>query len=79
MSINELKNNFHSLIDEVNDLELLQNYFEGLSISLKNRSQNELSEEGKQEILQAYEESEIESNLIDNDVVKEKINKWLQK
>ena len=74
MSINELKNNFHSLIDEVNDIELLQNYFEGLSISLKNRSQNELSEEGKQEILQAYEESEIESNLIDNDVVKEKIN-----
>ena len=79
MSINELKNNFHSLIDEVNDIELLQNYFEGLSISLKNRSQNELSEEGKQEISQAYEESEIESNLIDNDVVKEKINKWLQK
>ena len=79
MSINELKNNFHSLIDEVNDIKLLQNYFEGLSISLKNRSQNELSEEGKQEILQAYEESEIESNLIDNDVVKEKINKCLQK
>ena len=79
MSINELKNNFHSLIDEVNEIELLQNYFEGLSISLKNRSQNELSEEGKQEILQAYEESEIESNLIDNDVVKEKINKCLQK
>lgn len=79
MSINELKNSFHNLIDEVNDLELLQNYFEGLSISLKNRLQNELSEEGKQEILQAYEESEIESNLIDNDVVKEKINKLLQK
>ncbi len=79
MSINELKNNFHSLIDEVNDIELLKNYYEGLSISLKNRLHNELSEEGKQEILQAYEESEIESNLIDNDVVKDKINKWLQK
>lgn len=79
MSINELKNNFHNLIDDVNDVELLKNYFEGLSISAKKGLENELSEEGKNEILKAYAESEVETNLIDNDVVKEKINKWLQK
>lgn len=79
MSISELKNNFHNLIDDVNDVELLKNYFEGLTLSLNDRLQNELSEEGKKEILLAYEESEDETNLIDNEVVMEKINKWLQK
>ncbi len=79
MSIEEIKSNFHNLIDDVNDMDLLKNYYEGLYISVNMRLQNELSEEGKKKILQAYEESEIESNLIDNDVVKEKINKWLLK
>ncbi|MBK8549867.1 MAG: hypothetical protein IPL53_01950 [Ignavibacteria bacterium] len=79
MSISELKNNFHSLIEEINDIELLENYFEGLSISANKGLENELSEEGKNEILQAYAESEIETNLIDNDEVMEKISKWLQK
>lgn len=79
MSIEEIKSNFHNLIDDVNDMDLLKNYYEGLYISVNKRLQNELSEEGKKKILQAYEESEIESNLIDNDVVKEKINKWLLK
>jgi hypothetical protein len=79
MSIEEIKSNFHNLIDDVNDMDLLKNYYEGLYISVNKRLQNELSEEGKKKILQAYEESEIESNLIDNDVVKEKINKRLLK
>jgi hypothetical protein len=79
MSIKELKNDFHNLIDNINDIELLKNYYDGLTISLNSRLGNELSEEGKKEILLAYEESEDGSNLIDNEVVKEKMNKWLQK
>lgn len=77
MNITEVKDNFHNLIDDLNDAELLINFYEGLRLSADNRLGNELSEEGKKEILLAYEESEDEKNLIDNEQVKEKFKKWL--
>jgi hypothetical protein len=71
MSIVEIKNNFHNLIDNINDAELLKNFYEVLVLSADNSLLKELSEQGKKEILLAYEESEDENNLIDNEVVKE--------
>lgn len=79
MNIAEIKNNFHTLIDNLNDAELLKNFYDGLLLSSESSLLKELSEEGKREILLAFEESEDENNLIENEVVKEKIKKWLQK
>ena len=73
MNITEVKNSFHELIDNLNDAGLLINYYEGLLHSADNSLRKELSEEGKREILLAYEESEDDNELTDHEMVKEKI------
>ena len=73
MNITEVKNSFHELIDNLNDDELLINFYEGLLHSADNSLRKELSEEGKREILLAYEESEDDNELTDHEMVKEKI------
>ncbi|MDQ3021099.1 MAG: hypothetical protein M3R36_11100 [Bacteroidota bacterium] len=47
MNIIEIRNNFHNLIDNLNDAELLKNFYEGLSMCADKRLLKELSEEGK--------------------------------
>ena len=79
MSITEIKNNFHTLIDNLNDAEILNNFYEALLSYSNNSLRNELSEEGKRELLLAYEESEDEENLIDYQTVKKKHLKWISK
>ena len=76
MNIIEIRNNFHNLIDNLNDAELLKNFYEGLSNCANKTLLTELSEESKKEIMLAYEESEDENNLIPHEVVKEKHMKW---
>lgn len=73
MNITEVKNSFHELIDNLNDAELLFNFYEGLLHSANNSLRKELSEEGKRELLLAFEESEKENELIDHELVKRKI------
>ena len=73
MNITEVKNNFYELIDNLNDDELLINFYEGLLHLADNSLRKELSEEGKREILLAYEESEDDNELTDHEMVKEKI------
>ena len=60
MNISELKNNFYNLIDNLNDAEVLKEFYDGLILTTENKLQTELSEKGNQEILQAYKESEDE-------------------
>lgn len=75
----QLKSGIHSFIDQIESLELLNDYYDELKRIIDSRKSNiwdSLSEEQKNEILLSYEESEYEENLIDENVVMEKYNKW---
>lgn len=77
MSLTEIKSNFHSLIDKVEDSETLMYFYKVFSESLNNKW--EISDKERKQIMEAYEESEDENNLIDYETVKEKHLKWLSK
>ncbi len=75
----QLKSGIHSFIDQIESLDLLNDYYYELKRIIDSRKSNiwdSLSEEQKREILLSYEESEQEENLIDENVVMEKYNKW---
>lgn len=76
------KDDFHRLIDKIQDEEALKGYFK-LIQRLSNHTTGELwdslSPEQKQELLLAYEESKEPNNLISHDEVVKKHNKWLEK
>lgn len=75
MSLTEIKSNFHSLIDKVEDSETLMYFYKVFSDSLNNKW--EISDKERKQIMEAYEESEDEKNLIDDQLVREKYNMWL--
>ncbi len=77
MTITELKNSFHNLIDDVDNEELLSFFYNAFFYSSQNKILSDLSESEKKEILEAYRESQDESSLIEHDKVKEKYKKWL--
>ena len=75
----QLKSGIHSFIDQIESLDLLNDYYSELKRIVDSRKSNiwdSLSVEQKREILLSYEESEHEENLIDENVVMEKYNKW---
>ncbi|MDO6437360.1 hypothetical protein Q4534_08090 [Cyclobacterium sp. 1_MG-2023] len=72
MGIVELKSNLHKVIDGIEDEKLLH----AISFFLETAEKSEegllwkqLTEEQKKEVLQAYEESEDMSNLIDDKAI----------
>ncbi len=74
----QLKSGIHSFIDQIESIELLNDYYNELKRIVESRKSNiwdSLSAEQKREILLSYEESEHEENLIDENVVMEKYNK----
>ncbi len=78
MRIEELRSEFHELIDQINDPALLEQFYGAInqSIHSENSLWNSLSPERQQDILTAYEESEDESNLISLSDIKEKYKEW---
>jgi hypothetical protein len=80
MSTTELKTNLHQLIDGINN-ELLLSKVYNLISQLSNKEAgtlwNRLSDEERQELIQADLESEDENNLIPHTQVKDKHKKWL--
>lgn len=77
MKLTELKSEFHELIDQINDPELLSQFYDAISLSIKQDSSWKLlSVERQQEILKAYEESEDDANLISFQELKSKYEKW---
>jgi len=80
MTTLELKNNFHHLIDSIENENLLQKFYE---LMLRKRSTKEgmlwgkLSNDELEELLLANEECEKEENLIPHDHMKQKYSKWL--
>lgn len=75
----QLKTGIHSFIDQIDNIELLKEYYselKGLIKTKKSSVWNSLSDEQKKEVLLSFEESEIDENLIDNDEVMKKYDKW---
>jgi hypothetical protein len=73
----QLKSRIHSFIDQLESLDLLNDYYDELNQIIDSRKSNiwdSLSTEQKKEILLSYEESELEENLIDENVVMENYN-----
>lgn len=78
----KIKKNLHSLIDEINNDDLLEVALQLLNsknISKDGDLLNKLSEEEKIELYKSYEESFDESNLLDFDQLKQNQLKWGEK
>ena len=77
-----IKDQFHDLIDRVQDEAVLVRYLGAISSEVKGESLdfwNDLTLEQQKDILEAYEESKDEKNLIPHEVVKQRYAKWLTK
>jgi len=74
MKLAELKSDFHNLIDQVENPDILEQFYDALSNSIKpgNSLWSSLTPEQQQDVLTAYEESEDESNLVPLSVIKSK-------
>jgi hypothetical protein len=78
----ELKANLHSFIDKLENNNLLHEYYNELKriLSLsQGKIWDSLTEEQKKEVLISFEESEDDSNLLDNETVMSRYKKWLKK
>jgi DNA repair ATPase RecN len=78
MKLAELKSDFHSLIDQINDPELLSQFYDIISqhVNVDNSDWQSLSPKQQQELLDAYESSEDEDNLIPLSVIEAKYKQW---
>jgi hypothetical protein len=80
MTAIELKNNFHHLIDSIDNESVLQQFYE---LMLQKRTLkdgklwNKLSKAETEELLMANEESENPDNLIPHEDIKKKYTEWL--
>lgn len=76
------KDEFHNLIDKIEDEEVLKGYFK-LIQRLNNNQTGELwdslSLAEKDELLLSYDESFKPNNLISHEEVKKQHDKWLRK
>jgi|GEM_PF-944189 len=83
MSIQEIKTNVHSLVDEIESEKLLQQFYEVLKSVPRKEQQIDFwelfSEEQQRELENAWEESEREENLVRHDVVMHEAKQWLSK
>lgn len=76
----ELKTNLHSFIDQIENTDLLREYYLEMKRLLtikKSKIWDSLTDEQKNEILLSFNESEDEENLIDNDEVMKRYSKWI--
>ncbi|MDY0078732.1 MAG: hypothetical protein RBR87_15795 [Bacteroidales bacterium] len=75
----QLKSGIHAFIDQIDNIELLKDYYNELKGLIKDKKilmWDSLSEGQKREVLLSYDESEQDENLIDNDEVMKKYEKW---
>ncbi|MGY3213169.1 hypothetical protein [Mucilaginibacter sp. HD30] len=72
MKIELLKSEFHELIDRINDPTILTQFYGAISQSVNSEGSlwTSLSSDQQQQVLEAYEESEDESNLIPLSVIR---------
>ncbi len=74
MKIEVLKSEFHELIDRINDPAILTQFYDAISQAVNSEGSlwNSLTSDQQQQVLEAYEESEDESNLIPLSVIRSK-------
>ena len=80
MNTIEIKKNFHSLIDSIDNEYLLMSFYD----IIKSRTElkdgqlwNRLNKYEQEELLATFEDTENSGNLIDHENMKKKHNKWL--
>ena len=77
-----IKENFHKLIDTIEDEETLKGYYtliQSLSSKQSGKLWEGLSKDEKEELLVSYEESYDGSNIISHDEVMKQHEKWLKR
>jgi hypothetical protein len=80
MTTIEIRKNFHSLIDSIDNENLLLFFYDLMkrkSISKEGQIWNRLSNDQKQELLLSAQESENPDNLISHEEFKNNHKKWL--
>lgn len=78
----EIKDNLHSLIDKIDNDELLEFFYELLESKSKGKEGDlvkKLSSDQKRELYESYEDSLNDDNLIDLDQLSKKHSKWSEK
>jgi len=81
MNTVEIKNDFHKLIDRIDNDIILSRFYDILEKASTIKDGNlwdRLSSEEKQELLQIDTESNSEDNLIPFQTIKDKHKKWLE-
>jgi len=66
----ELKSNIHKIVDKIQNEQFLQSLYDFLVIkekSVEGKLWKSLTEAQKQEVLDAYDESEDDANLLEKD------------
>ncbi|HEX2787748.1 MAG TPA: hypothetical protein VHP32_07570 [Ignavibacteria bacterium] len=76
MSITELKSKFKEIIDDSNDKESLEQFYWAFKTSKEVDLWDTLSVSQKKYVLNSYEESFSEENLIGDETVKERLKKY---
>ena len=80
METTQLKNNFHQLIDSIDNDRILAKFFGLMSRtkdSVDGQLWSRLSKEEQEELLLSDIESEDPKNLISHSTIQKKHNKWL--
>lgn len=80
MDIKTLKTDLHKFIDQIENRQMLEDYYDEMKSLLEHQNDgawDNLSEDQKKELLTAYKESENEQNLVDHEAVMKKYEKWL--
>jgi hypothetical protein len=77
----KIKDDFHHLIDSIEDEQLLQRYYQLIQKINDNQNGqlwNDLSDDAKNELMLAYKESFDSDNLLSHALVKQQHEKWLR-
>jgi len=82
MALANIKTDFHQLIDKIDNEELLSSFYQLLvqrSLSKNGQLWESLTNEEKNELLLADEESKNSNNWISDEEVRQKHQQWLRK
>jgi len=80
MNTIDLKNDFHNLIDKIENKTLLEKFYQMMEYSFNQKKGflwNNLSEQEQQKLLIVCDESENENTLTSNEDMMLKLKKWL--
>ncbi|PRY95962.1 hypothetical protein BY457_11710 [Marinilabilia salmonicolor] len=80
MNTIELKNNFHHLIDSIDNEQMLANFYHIIKAKTNAKTGHlwaSLNPDQKEALLKAFTESDNPENLLGYDAMKEKHKKWL--